>query len=53
MEKHYVCTGGCGGVSDEPGTCQAENCKKHNQPLNECHCEDGEHGEAFAKAEEK
>ncbi|MBI4130150.1 hypothetical protein HY468_02440 [Candidatus Roizmanbacteria bacterium] len=41
--KHYICTGECGGVSDTPGTCQAESCSLHGQPLVECDCEDGEH----------
>ena len=29
----YVCTGGCGGVSDVAGVCQATTCAKHGQPL--------------------
>ncbi|MBI4079618.1 hypothetical protein HY414_00075 [Candidatus Kaiserbacteria bacterium] len=43
MAKHYICTGGCEGVSDKPGVCQAEDCPKHGQPLDECNCEDGRH----------
>lgn len=31
--SRYVCTGGCGGVSDVPGVCQATTCAKHGQPL--------------------
>ena len=42
---HYICTGGCHGVSDTPGTCQATECAHHAQPLEECHCEDGHHEE--------
>lgn len=43
---HYVCTGGCGGVSENSAaTCQMKNCPKHGQPLTQCGCEDGEHGD--------
>ena len=41
---HYICMGGCKGVADTPGTCQAEDCPKHDQSLIECSCEDGKHG---------
>jgi len=41
--KHYICTGGCEGVSDKPGLCQTEDCPKFEQPLDECNCEDGRH----------
>jgi len=40
---HYICTGTCKGVSDTPGTCQAENCPKHNKILESCDCTDGQH----------
>lgn len=30
---HYMCTGGCGGLSNKSGTCQAETCPKHGQPF--------------------
>lgn len=43
MDKHYVCTGGCKGVSPSVGTCQAEDCAKHNQDLVECMCTDSMH----------
>jgi len=43
--KHYVCRGKCGGVSDIPGTCQAEDCNRHEHELVECSCEDGKHSE--------
>ncbi len=46
---HYICTGGCKGVSDNPGTCQASDCPKNNQPLKECNCTDDKHGGAFEK----
>lgn len=51
MEKHYICTGGCQGVSDRPGVCQTSGCPKHNQPLQECDCVDGEHGGVAGVAE--
>lgn len=44
---HYVCTGGCGGTSDTPGTCQTKDCLKYHQPLTACNCEDGAHQEAL------
>ena len=37
---HYFCTGECGGVSENSGTCQAGSCSMYNQPLKECNCED-------------
>jgi len=40
---HYICTGGCKGVSDKPGVCQTEECSKFGQQLFECMCTDGEH----------
>ena len=43
--SHYVCTGSCGGVSDTPGTCQAADCPKHEHPLAESNCTDGQHAE--------
>ncbi len=48
---HYVCTGGCKGVSDEPGAiCRGEDCANHNKPLTPCNCEDGTHKEAYDTA---
>lgn len=43
MEKHYICLGGCKGVSPVPGTCQAEDCANHQHELVECNCTDGMH----------
>lgn len=40
---HYICTGGCEGVSETPGTCQAVTCPKHGAPLEACDCADGKH----------
>lgn len=45
MEKHYVCTGGCKGVSTNPGVCGAENCASHNHDLVECMCADSMHND--------
>ena len=47
--KHYVCTGGCQGVAESPGTCQDEKCAKHGLLLTECDCEDGKHEETYTK----
>lgn len=47
MAKHYVCTGGCKGVSDKPGVCQMEDCARYNEALEECDCTDGTHYGAF------
>ena len=43
MEKHYICLGGCKGVSQTPGVCQAPDCANHNHELVECNCTDGLH----------
>lgn len=42
-EEHYVCLGGCRGVSKVPGVCQAPNCVNHNHELVKCNCTDGLH----------
>jgi len=49
--SHFVCTGECNGVSETPGTCQAENCSFYGVPLKECSCDDGQHAQV-KKAEE-
>jgi len=49
---HYICTGGCQGVSDKPGVCQADSCSLHNHELKECDCADGQHQEVL-QAEKK
>ncbi len=43
--KHYICTGTCEGVAETPGTCQASDCNRYDQPLKECGCEDGLHAQ--------
>lgn len=40
---HYICTGSCGGVSDNPSVCTTEGCTKEGQSLKPCECTDGEH----------
>ena len=40
---HYVCTGGCLGVSKTPGVCNSWNCEKKGHTLIECNCIDGKH----------
>ena len=46
MEKHYICTGGCGGSLQEPGVCGTENCPHKGQAMQECNCADGFHKQA-------
>jgi hypothetical protein len=50
---HYICDGGCEGVSEVPCNCGAETCTKHGLPLRECSCEDGKHNGAFEKNNER
>ncbi len=45
QEKHYICKGGCRGVSPVPGACQAPDCANHNHELVECNCTDGLHND--------
>lgn len=40
---HYICTGGCGGVAEHEGVCQAATCPLHGNPLAPCDCIDGKH----------
>lgn len=44
-EKHYICLGGCRGVSKVPGVCGAPDCALHNHDLVECICIDGLHND--------
>ncbi len=48
-KEHYVCYGGCRGVADVPGTCQAGDCADYGRPLHKCDCADGGHND-FAPA---
>ncbi len=45
LEKHYICLGGCRGVSKVPGVCQAPDCASHDHKLVECKCTDGLHND--------
>jgi len=40
---HYICLGGCGGVSRAPGVCTAEGCENKGKPLEMCTCHDEAH----------
>ncbi len=42
---HYICTGECNGISEQPGMCQAIDCSKHDEPLVTCECTDDQHNE--------
>lgn len=44
---HYICTGGCKGVSEVAKNCGAEDCQKFDKALQECNCTDDTHGGAF------
>ena len=57
--SHFICTGGCGGSSETPGMCKAEECPFYAEEMQECNCEDGAHrtrgeeeGSTAEKAEE-
>ncbi len=41
--SHYICLGGCRGISETPGVCQAGDCPRHGKPLLECDCVNGAH----------
>lgn len=47
---HYICKGGCGGVSDVAGVCETDGCANQWELLNECDCADGKHGMAEDKS---
>ncbi|PIR79970.1 MAG: hypothetical protein COU25_02660 [Candidatus Levybacteria bacterium CG10_big_fil_rev_8_21_14_0_10_35_13] len=45
LEKiHYVCTGGCGLVTNESGKCTSRGCVRNRNPLVVCKCKNGKHG---------
>ena len=44
--SHFICKGGCGGVSEFEGFCETDGCSNQWQPLESCDCSDGKH---FAK----
>jgi len=45
MASHYVCTGGCLQVQYSPGKCTHVGCPRHRNPLTECNCRNGKHGD--------
>ncbi len=49
--KHYICTGGCHGMSEKNGVCEAPMCLKHGLPLKECNCADGKHSATLPACE--
>ena len=48
-EIHYVCTGGCGLVTNEPGKCKSRGCVRNRNPLEVCKCNNGKHGILLAR----
>ncbi|OGJ01230.1 hypothetical protein A3G53_03730 [Candidatus Nomurabacteria bacterium RIFCSPLOWO2_12_FULL_44_11] len=42
-EEHYICLGGCRGVSKKPGVCQTPDCVDHGHEMVRCSCTDGRH----------
>ncbi len=40
---HYICLGGCKGVSKVPGVCGAPDCANHTHELVPCDCTDERH----------
>lgn len=41
--SHFVCKGGCGGVSEIEGFCETDGCSNQWQSLENCDCQDGKH----------
>lgn len=42
-KEHYICKGGCQGVSETPGTCGAGDCASYQDELEKCDCADEAH----------
>ncbi len=51
LMTHYICTGGCMGVSQTPGVCMAPDCAKHSEHLLPCDCTDGLHYDQQSKTD--
>ena len=49
---HYICTGNCEGVAEDPGDCQSPDCIKFGDALVPCNCIDGKHDELKKKLAE-
>lgn len=43
LEEHYICLGGCEGVSKVPGVCQTPDCANSQHQLEKCGCADDLH----------
>ena len=46
---HYICLGGCEGVSEQPKKCGEKTCHDYGKELKHCDCADGKHEGEFAK----
>ena len=42
---HYVCSGGCLTVQYQTGLCPVPGCYRYRNPLSQCDCTDGRHGD--------
>ena len=49
---HYICTGGCGTVSDASASCSDLACPMYGLELTECGCDDGQHGKSPSLSED-
>ncbi|TSC81720.1 MAG: hypothetical protein G01um101419_754 [Parcubacteria group bacterium Gr01-1014_19] len=50
---HYICLGGCEGVSEKEGKCQDPKCPDYQKDLKHCDCTDGKHDGAFEEKKKK
>ena len=44
LAPHFVCTGGCKLISENPGKCITQGCYRYRNPLTLCNCQDNKHG---------
>lgn len=51
-KEHYICRGGCKGVSEHPGVCQDKECPNYGKPLEMCDCPNDWHKGAFDEQDE-
>jgi len=42
-EEHYICLGGCRGVSKTPISCKTPDCVNIDHEFVKCYCTDGLH----------
>ena len=52
MDKHYACSGGCGGMSAQMKACETGFCPKNGEMMKECSCTDGSHSEIVESSPE-